>query len=231
MIIHDVQQGTEHWLRLRAGIPTASNFDKILTKSGKKSASQERYMFALLAERMMGHPRFEFLSHWMERGMEMEARAVRYYEFQKEVETVPVGFITDDKKWFGASPDRLVGDRGLLEVKTPKDETHAMYLLGSGSVLDEYRVQAYGQLWVSSREFTDVISFHPEMPEAIVHTERDEAFIKLLEEAVLEFSAKLESKALELAEKGWVPKDAVKDAPFSKETDLAYAAWMNGQSN
>ena len=53
MIIHECVQGTTEWLQLRSGIPTASNFEKILTKSGKKSASQERYMFALLAERMM----------------------------------------------------------------------------------------------------------------------------------------------------------------------------------
>ncbi len=225
MIIHDCVQGTDAWLRLRAGIPTASNFDKILTKSGKKSTSQEKYMFALLAERMMGHPRFEFMSHWMERGIEMEAKAVAYYEKQRDVDTVAVGFITDDLKRYGASPDRLVGESGLLQVKVPKDETHAMFLLGSGSVFDEYKVQAIGELMVAKKDFNDLISWHPEMPEAIVRTERDESFIKLLEEAVLEFSDKLESKARELAERGWLAKDRVKADPFSKETHEAYEAW------
>jgi hypothetical protein len=187
-------------------------------------------MFTLLAEKMMGHPRFEFMSQWMQRGMEMEAKAVAYYEFKRDVQTVPIGFITDDLKRWGASPDRLVGERGLLEVKTPKDETHAMYLLGSGSVFDEYKVQALGQLWVAEKDFTDVISYHPEMPEAIVHTERDDKFIGLLAEAVMEFSDQLEAKSKELAERGWMPKPNVEPI-FSKETDRAYEAWLAGQSN
>ena len=223
MIIHQVEQGSEAWLKLRSGIPTASEFDKILTKSGKKSASAEGYMHTLLAERMMQHPSFNFMSDWMARGKEMEERAVSYYELQKDIDTVPVGFITDNHRWVGASPDPLVGDTGLLEIKCPKDSTHVGYLLGGSSVLDAYRVQAMGQLWISGRDWTDVLSFHPEMPEALIRTERDEAFINLLEEAVLEFSAKLEAKALELAEKGWMPKTDVK--VFSKETDQAYAEW------
>lgn len=230
MIIHDCVQGTEEWLRLRSGIPTASQFDKILTKSGKKSASQERYMYALLAERMMGHPRFEFMSHFMERGIELEAKAVAKYEMLNDVDTFPIGFVTNDARTVGASPDRGVGERGLLEIKVPKDETHAMYLLGSGSVFDEYKVQALGQLWVAEKDVNDTVSFHPEMPTAIVRTERDEGFISLLEEAVMEFSAKLEAKALELAEKGWMPKKSAEPI-FSKETDRAYEAWMAGQSN
>lgn len=234
MIVHDVQQGSTEWLRLRCGIPTASNFSNILTKSGKRSASAEKYMFALLAEKMMGHPRFEFMSEFMKRGIEQEERAVAKYEYLKDVETFPIGFITNDTQTIGASPDRGIKqlERNLLEVKCPKDETHAMYLLGSGSVFDEYRVQAYGQLWVAEKDVTDVISYHAEMPAAIVRTERDEPFIKLLEEAVLEFSAKLEAKAKELVEKGWMKTAQVKDAPpvFDKETDLAYAAWSKGQT-
>ncbi len=225
MIIHDVKQGTEEWRKLRAGIPTASSFDKIITKSGKRSDSQEPYMFALLAERMMGHPRWQFMSDLMERGQEQEHRAVEKYEYLKDVETYPIGFITDDNQRFGASPDRGIGEDGLLEVKVPKDETHAMYLLGSGSVLDKYKVQAFGQLWVSGRSYTDVISYHPEMPEALIHTERDEKFIAILEELVLEFSAKLEAKALELAEKGWL-KPPKPEHVFSPETNAAFLEWQ-----
>ncbi len=223
MKIWDCVQGSEEWFRLRTGIPTASSFDRILTKSGKKSASQERYMFKLLAERMMGHPCFEFMSDFMQRGKELESKAVDYFEMQKGIDTFPIGFITDDKQWFGASPDRGIGEDGLLEVKVPKDETHATYLLGSGSVLDDYRVQAYGQLWVSGRAYTEVISWHPEMPKAIIHTERDEKFIALLEEAVLEFSAKLEAKSLELEERGWMEKKA--PYQFPAETDEAFERW------
>ncbi len=223
MKIFTCEQGSEEWLRLRSGIPTSSDFDKILTKGGKKSASQEPYMMALLAERMMGHPRDGFISKYMERGKQMESHAVNYYEFQKDVVTVPVGFMTDDNQLVGASPDRLVGEDGLLEIKCPKDETHVAYLLGSGTVFDAYRVQAMGQLWISGRAYVDVCSWHPEMPEAIVRTERDEDFIKLLEEAVLEFSVKLEAKSLELQERGWMEKKA--PYQFPKETDEAFERW------
>lgn len=190
-------------------------------------------MFALLAERMMGHPRFQFMSEWMERGKELEGKAISKYELLKDVDTVAVGFGTNDAGTVGASPDRLVGENGLLEVKVPKDETHAMYLLGSGSVFDDHKVQALGQIWVFSKEFSDVVSHHPEMPTAIVRTERDNPFIRLLEEAVMEFSYKLEAKAVELAKCGWMPKDCAKpSAPvFSSEMDLAFAAWQQGRSN
>ncbi len=230
MKIHTCVQGTEEWMRLRSGVPTSSEFDSILTKGGKKSASQERYMFGLLAERMMAHPRANFMSAYMERGKELEAHAVNYYEFQKDTETVPVGFITNDEGTIGASPDRLVGEDGLLEIKCPKDETHVGFLLSGSSVLDAYKVQAMGQLWIAGRDWTDVLSFHPEMPEALIRTERDEPFIKLLEEAVLEFSDKLEAKARELAEKGWLAKGKVKADPFSKETHEAYEAFMAGKT-
>src|SRR5262245_45091449 len=119
MIIHDVVQGSTSWLQLRAGIPTASQFDQIITPSGKPSKSAERYMLTLLAERLMGHPITENVSMWMKRGSEMEADAVAFYQLQTDSDTVPVGFITNDEGTIGASPDRLVGEEGLLEIKCP----------------------------------------------------------------------------------------------------------------
>lgn len=233
MIIHDCVQGTEQWLQLRAGIPTASQFHKILTRSGKASSQQETYMFFLLAEKMMGHPADDFKTEWMIRGTVMEAKAVAYYEFQRDLETVPIGFVTDDLVKRGASPDRRVGPKGLLEIKAPKPEKHAAYLLRDGSPYDNYRVQVQGQIWiVEGTEWSDCVSFHPEMPEALIRTEPDIPFIRLLSEAVLEFSYKLEQKAKEIADRGWMPQDRAKAEPvFSKETDLAYAAWQAGRSN
>ncbi len=225
MIIHDVEQGTEAWLMLRSGIPTASEFDKILTKSGKRSTSAEGYMHTLLGERMMQHPSFNFMSDWMSRGKELEARAVSKYEFLKDVDTFPIGFITDDLKKWGASPDRGINPKAGLEIKCPKDSTHVGYLLGGSSVLDAYRPQAMGQLWIAEWDYIDMFSFHPEMPEALIRTERDEPYIKLLEEAVLEFSDKLEAKARELADKGWLAADRVKADPFSNEVHEAFAVW------
>ncbi len=203
MIVHDVIQGTQEWLALRAGIPTASCFDKILTPTGKASTQAIKYMHQLLAERMMGHPVTEFVSTWMDRGQQLEAEAVAYYELQRDAETIKIGFVTNDDRTIGASPDRFVGHDGLLEIKVPREHTHVGYLL-THEVDAEYRPQVQGQLWVTGRKWADVLSYHPEMPPALVRVERDEAFIAKLSAAIGEFSATLEEEAVRLMGKGWI---------------------------
>ena len=204
MIIHDCVQGTSEWLYLRAGIPTASSFDRILTPSGRVSQSAEKYMYELLAERIMRHPIQQFTSSWMERGSDMELEAVRGYEFQYDIDTVPVGFITDDAHRIGASPDRLVGDNGLLEIKVPSEGIHVSYLLKSGTAYEAYKIQCQGQLWVSEREWVDILSYHPEIPEALIRIERDEKLIQVLEKLVRAFSIELERLYAVVQERGWV---------------------------
>jgi hypothetical protein len=203
VIAHDVIQGTPEWLALRAGIPTASCFDQILTPKGKASTQAERYMHTLLAERIMGHPVLEFVSTWMDRGSQLEAEAVSYYEGIKELDTVKIGFLTNDERTIGASPDRFVGTDGLLEIKVPKESTHVSYLL-TKAVDAAYYPQVQGQLWVSGRAWLDIMSYHPEMPPAMIHVERDEKYIEALSGALSDFSATLERVASECREKGWI---------------------------
>lgn len=207
MIVYDVTQGSPEWAALRCGIPTASNFDKILTPGCKPSKSAEPYMFALLAERMMGHTADDFKSSWMERGNEIEGDAVNFYELQRDMATQSVGFISNDEGTWGASPDALVGDDGQLEIKCPKENTHVSYLLEAGSAYEEYRVQVQGQLWVAERQWCDVVSFHPEMSMALIRIMRDDGFIATLEKAVKAFSARLEAMSLDLVERGWLAQD------------------------
>ncbi len=203
MIIHNCQQGSSEWLALRAGIPTASAFDQILTPGGKPSKSAERYLYTLLAERLMGHPVVEHMSMWMQRGSDLEAEAVAFYELQSDADTVPVGFCTNDDGTIGASPDRLVGDTGLLEIKVPSEWIHMGYLLKSGSAYEAYKVQVQGQLMVTGRAFVDVLSWHPELPPALIRIERDEKFIAQLSAAVTAFSGVLEEQYRELEARGW----------------------------
>lgn len=206
MIVHyDVIQGSKQWLRLRAGIPTASGFDNIITPTGKKSGSAEKYMHHLLAERILGRPEVEYVSTWMDRGSATEAEAIAYYELERDLDTVKVGFVTNDDKTIGASPDRFVGDEGLLEVKVPKPATHVAYLLKK-PVDAAYFPQVQGQLWVTGRKWLDILSFHPEMPNEIVRVERDEEYIAKLEALVTSFSEELEAKSRELAARGWIRK-------------------------
>lgn len=209
MIVHDVRQGSLQWQQLRLGIPTASNFDRIVTPKGALSAGRDKYMTELLAELCLGRPLQSVTTALMERGVDLEESAVSYYTLQTdtpEEDIKRVGFITDDRGRYGASPDRLVGAKGLLEIKCPKPELHMHYLL-HGEVPEAYRAQVYGQLWIAEREWSHFVSFHEELPTCIVKAERDEAYIKLLDKAVNAFCDELEAKKQLLIERGyWSPK-------------------------
>lgn len=204
MIIHDdVTQGTDAWLRLRAGIPTASCFDRIITPKCKPSTQAEKYLHRLIAERIMGRPVTEHVSYWMGRGSQMEAEAVAYYEGVRDLDTVVVGFCTNDEGTIGASPDRLVGDEGLLEIKVPAEHTHVAYLF-TEAVDADYYPQIQGQLWITGRRWVDIMSYHPDMPPALVRVERDDDYIAKVAGAVTAFSHVLEHMAAQARERGWI---------------------------
>jgi hypothetical protein len=185
------------------GKPTASSFDRIVTPTGKLSTQADRYMMALLAELVMGHPIVGTTMPWMDRGKELEAEAVSFYELQRDADTTPVGFITTDCGRIGASPDRLVGADGLLEIKCPSPEIHMTYLL-AGKAAQEYKPQLQGQLYVAERSWVDICSYHPEMPQAIVRVERDEKYIELLATALDSFCELLGAKRRMLTEQGLI---------------------------
>jgi hypothetical protein len=217
MIRHDVEQGTEKWLRLRCGIPTASQFSRIITPGGKPSKSQDGYMYELLAERLMRHPMDQVMTWDMERGSALEAEAVRSYEFLTDTETEEIGFLTNDAGTIGASPDRLVGVDGLVEIKCPRPDTHVGYLLYA-SVADKYKCQLQGQLWIAERSTVEILSYHPEMPPALVHVDRDDKYIETLADAVCAFSERLETQWQKLAAEtnrplDWRAEDAVEPNP------------------
>jgi len=209
MRVIDCLQGTTEWLAARAGIPTASCFDKIVTpKTGKPSASAEKYLHRLLAEKIMGRPIVEAaVTSWMSRGTELEAEAVAYYETKRERDTVRVGFLTNDAGTIGASPDRLVGDVGLLEIKCPSEAVHVGYLLG-GTIEQEHVLQTQGQLWIAEdREWLDLCAYHPEMPPCIVRVERNEKIIAMLADHVGAFAEALAEATRKARASGWI-KDA-----------------------
>ena len=224
-ILHDCVQGTTEWLELRAGIPTASNFKKILTPGGKISDQAEKYLWRLLAERLLGRPldeEYQFNSEAMKKGSETEAEAVKYYEFQKDVETQAVGFVTNADRTIGCSPDRFVGDRGMAQFKCPKPETHVGYLLKK-AVDAEYYPQVQGELWIAEREWNDVVSYFKDMPSVMIRVERDEKYITKLDAAVTTFSLELERQWSLMVERGWAPKQKAPKAP-STHDDLRAVA-------
>lgn len=241
MIIHQVAQGTNEWLALRAGIPTASLFDNIMTSGGKKSRPQEStsadaYMNHLLAERIKGESIDGFKSQWMSRGNEFEARAVASYELDNDCECEKVGFVTTDDGKIGCSPDRFViregQNRRLLEAKAPTLPNHVGYLRAVTGAMSAYKVQLMGQLWVCEAESVDIISYHPDIPKeaqnAVFRVERDDAFIKELAAHVRAFSNRLEYLAEDFKARGWikppVPAEDRTGAEWITDEDVAWAA-------
>jgi len=234
MKVHDCIQGSREWRKLRLGVPTASNFDKIITpKTGKPSSQAESYRMDLLAEMVLGQPLEKVKTEWMQRGNDLEPVAISYYEFQTDAETMPVGFITNDAGTVGASPDRIVNDDLLLEVKCPSAGQHLAYVLGKHGVDAEYRVQLQGQLFIAEKKAVDIISFHPQMPHAIVRIERDEDFIKLLDAELKSFVAILTEKRDELDRRGLLAKtdpqpDHSKDFITDEDVDRIIEAQRSG---
>lgn len=191
MIRHDFAQGSPEWHAARLGIPTASNFHRILTPTGRPSASAGAYLHELVAERLLGFPLNTESVDFMERGKALETQAVAWYELQRGLDTEAVGFCTTDDGRAGSSPDRLCGPLGGLEIKCPSPAVHVGYLL-AGGISYRYWPQIQGALWITGREWWDTLSFHPDMPQALVRVERDDDYIATLAEAVMAFCERLE---------------------------------------
>lgn len=222
MIIHDVQQGTTEWEALRLGIPTASEFHRIVTPSGARSKSAEMYRLELLAERLTGQSEDSFSSAWMERGKELEADAAAFYELQRDFDLRKIGFITNDEMTVGASPDRFAGDRGQVEIKVCKPAVHVGYLLQDSAAYADHKVQIQGQLWISGRDWNDLVPYNPHLPFVIHRIERDEKFIAGLAKLIEEFSAELERQFAICLDKGWV-RGAKKQKARSEQDNLVQA--------
>jgi YqaJ-like viral recombinase domain len=194
MKVYRVEQGSAEWYRLRAGRPTSSNFHKIITPLGKPSGQAVKYIYRLVAERLLNETMDDELGYvaWIGRGKDQEPNACATFEFLNEVPLEPGGFITSNDGRIGASPDRMVkGGREGVEVKCPAPWTQIGYLLdGPG---DDYRPQVQGHLLVAD-EFKAVHfwSWHPQMPPVHRVTLPDRAFRPLLASALDVFCDNLE---------------------------------------
>lgn len=192
MIHYRVEQRSAVWFYLKLGKPSASEFHRIVTPTGKNSTQAEDYSHRLLAELMLGRPLNEDVqTDWMARGTELEDGAVEAYEFQTGLTTSLGGFCTDDEGQYGCSPDRLVGDDGVLEMKCPAPNTQVRYLDDPGSLMQEKKPQVQGLLLVTGRAWCDLVSFHPELPTVIRRVKRDERYIDTLRVGLAAFCRQL----------------------------------------
>lgn len=190
MIHHEHPQNTPEWMAARLGLPTASMASSLVTPAKLvPSTSVKPYATKLAADLFAG---FE-LDAWegndaTERGHELESAAAAYYSFERDIDVIECGFFTDDKATFGASPDRLVGDKGLLEIKNQKAAGHVKTLLAYTSkkeIPKDYKLQPQMQMMTSEREWVDLVLYHPDLPKSIIRIERDDKICKLLSEQIV----------------------------------------------
>jgi len=206
-VLVEVEQRSDEWQKLRCGVATASCFDRIITPAtGKPSASAVAYRRELLAEWLTAQPVSVKESGWMQRGTEMEPEARAFYEFEADAEVTETGFVyLDERRLIGCSPDGLVSDDGLVEIKCPAPHTHVGYLIDA-KLPTAYIPQVQGCLWVTGRQWCDFISYHPEVEPLIVRVNRDESYIAKMAVLVEAFIATMLEERQILLSRGIRPK-------------------------
>jgi hypothetical protein len=183
-------QGSPEWLAERAGKVTASMVSAVLAKP--ETAGYRDYQAQLVAEILTGKTQgSDYTNAAMQFGTEMEPLARSAYEAETGFSVDEVGFCQHPTiERAGASPDGLVGNSGLVEIKCPKVATHLAYLI-AGIVPVGYKNQMMWQMSCTNRDWCDFVSFRPDLPEHlqlfIVRFKRDPARILELETAVIAF--------------------------------------------
>lgn len=193
MIIRDCIQGDEQWLAERAGKVSASNFSKIFTSTGAKTNGETRksYLYQVAGERISKTPEETFKSEWMIRGNELEADARFSFEQSTGLFVAQTGMVLlDEREEISCSPDGLIEENSGLELKCPKISTHIGYI-ESNKLPSAYKQQVMGCMWICRRDTWHFMSYHPSIKPFLFVAERDEKYLKLLEEAVEEFNAEV----------------------------------------
>ena len=190
--IVNCEQRSPEWFQARLGIPTTSEYKLIVAKGKGKDESKGRrkYMFQLAGEVITGESSDGgFTNRHMERGIEMEAEARDRYQFLHPNHVLTrVGFVRNGST--GGSPDSFVNDDGILEIKTALPHILGELLL-EGGFPAEHRAQCQGLLWITGRQWIDIIVYWPKMRSLVKRAHRDEAYIKDLATAVEQFNAEL----------------------------------------
>lgn len=199
-------QNSPEWFAERLGKVTASRVADVVakTKSGY-SASRANYMAQLVAERLTGNTQESFSNAAMQWGTATEPEARSAYVFHADCDVVEIGFAPHPTiAMSGASPDGLIGNDGMCEIKCPNTSTHIETLLG-GKVPEKYLTQMQWQMACTGRKWCDFVSYDPRMPERmrlfIQRVNRDDKRIDELESEVVGFLAELDEQVKALTRK------------------------------
>ena len=171
--IFDMEQRSPEWFAVRRGIPTASNFSKVLAQPARARRASNIFGTSP-ASASRGSPTESFTSKAMERGRRMEAEALNFYRVVTSGTVRKVGF--GKNHGAGASPDALVDDDGMVEIKTAEPSV-LIPILESGRTPSEHVAQLQGNLWVFEREWIDLEIYWPDMQTFDVRVLRDDRYI------------------------------------------------------
>jgi hypothetical protein len=192
MKIHDVEQGSVSWGKLRAGIPTASEFHNLVTPKFKIRTGEmvETYLASKLAEWWLGGPLVSACVWDMDQGRILEEEARPWFEVEFGVIVRQVGFITTDDGRAGCSPDGMIDDCGI-EIKCPQPTAHVKNLM-SGEVPDNYLPQVHGGMFVTGLDSWKFVSYRRGFPKLVLDVERAEKIQSVIRDAVTAFTQRLE---------------------------------------
>jgi hypothetical protein len=192
--IHDnVEQGTDEWLAMRLGLLTASEMDRILTPTLKVASNDKErtHLYEILAQRITGYVEPQYVSDKMLRGHADEITAREIYS-DKIAPVTEVGFVTNDRWGFtlGCSPDGLVGDEGMIEIKS-RDQKYQARTLVELEVPQEYMIQIQTSLLITARKWCDFLSFSGGMPMPVMRVLPDPAYFEAIIGAATGFEERI----------------------------------------
>lgn len=192
----EMSQGSVEWHAARCGLLTASEFDRILTPTLKiaDNPKSRSHLWEIAAQRISNYVEPQYVSDAMLRGHEDEIYAREIYR-ERTAPVDEVGFVTNDKWGFtlGCSPDGLVGDDGMIEVKSRCQKYQVQTLcehLEAGTIPAEYQLQVQGELLVTGRKWCDFISYCGGLPMITIRVDADET----IQAAIVDAAAKFESR-------------------------------------
>ena len=200
------EQRTPEWFAERLGKITASRIADVVgkTKSGSYGAARKNYMAELLCQRLTGQQEEKFTSAAMQHGTDTEPAARAMYMLETGTDVTETGFIPHPViAMSGASPDGLVGEDGLIEIKCPNTATHLEFLQ-SRKPKHEYLLQMQWQMACTGRQWCDFVSYDDRLPEKLayrcIRIPRDDKLIAELEEEAVKFLTELDKTVRQLEE-------------------------------
>lgn len=185
-----LDQGSEEWLTARRGVITGSRFKdaREKLKGGKPSKACLGYAMDIARERIGGSAPSKFQNAAMRTGTEQEPFARAMYEARTGHMVDEAGFYLSDDAVFGLSPDGLIDDDGVLEIKTMVSSDTLFTAVADGDV-SAYMDQCHGYLWLLGRQWVDLVLWVPDLSHmAVKRITRDEDRIEALESDLMAFA-------------------------------------------